>query len=60
MTNDFYYNNGEEITREEAHALTDKSGLVVADSKVDFNSELMFKGTKMGLSKDLVEETQEL
>ncbi|KKL63539.1 hypothetical protein LCGC14_2174110 [marine sediment metagenome] len=30
-TNEFYYNDGVLITREEAHALRDKSKLVVAD-----------------------------
>ena len=30
-TNEFYYNNGKEITSEEAHALRDKSQLVVSD-----------------------------
>ena len=50
MVNDFYYNKGVQITREEAHALTDKSGLVVADRAVDFSKE--FKGTKRGLAKD--------
>ena len=34
-TNEFYYNDGEEITIEEAHALTDKSKLIVADRAVD-------------------------
>ena len=43
MTNDYYYNQGKVITRDEAHALTDKSGLVVADREVDFDSE--FKDT---------------
>jgi hypothetical protein len=47
MTNDFYYNKGKLITREEAHALTDKSGLVVADRAVDFSKE--FKNTSMAL-----------
>lgn len=50
MVNDKYYNKGVEITREEAHALSDKSGLVVADRPVDFTKE--FKGTKRGLAKD--------
>ena len=50
MANDFYYNKVVLITREEAHALTDKSGLVVADRQVDFSKE--FKGTKRGLAKD--------
>lgn len=49
-TNEFYYNKGTRITSEEAHALTDKSGLVVADRAVDFAAE--FKGTKRGLEKD--------
>ena len=31
-TNEFYYNDGIAISVEEAHALTDKSKLVVADS----------------------------
>lgn len=30
-TNEFYYNDGVEVTRDEAHALTDKSKIVVAD-----------------------------
>ena len=30
-TNQYYYNDGVAITSEEAHALTDKSKLVVAD-----------------------------
>ena len=30
-TNEFYYNDGVSITRDEAHALKDKSKLVVAD-----------------------------
>ena len=30
-TNEFYYNDGVSITREEAHELTDTSKLVVAD-----------------------------
>ena len=43
MTNDNYYNKGKEITCEEAHALKDKSGIVVADREVDFDKE--FKDT---------------
>ena len=43
MVNDNYYNKGKEITKEEAHALKDKSGLVVADRVVDFTKE--FKDT---------------
>ena len=39
MVNDNYYNKGKEITSEEAHALKDKSGLVVADREVDFTKE---------------------
>ena len=50
MVNDYYYNKGKLITAEEAHKLTDKSGLVVADREVDFSKE--FKGTKLGLAKD--------
>ena len=50
MVNDYYYNKGKLITREEAHALTDKSGLVVADRQVDFSKE--FKGTKLGLEAE--------
>ena len=45
MANDFYYNKGVEITKEEAHALVDKSGIVVADREVDFTKE--FKETSM-------------
>ena len=43
MVNDKYYNKGKEITKEEAHALKDKSGIVVADRVVDFVKE--FKNT---------------
>ena len=39
MVNDYYYNKGKLITSKEAHALVDKSGLVVADRVVDFNTE---------------------
>jgi hypothetical protein len=45
MVNDFYYNKGKLISSKEAHELTDKSGLVVADRAVDFTKE--FKGTSM-------------
>ncbi len=38
-TNEFYYNNEKKITREEAHALKDKSGLVVADVEQTFEKE---------------------
>jgi hypothetical protein len=41
MTNDYYYNKGVTITAEEAHALTDKSGLVVADREVNFDTEFL-------------------
>ena len=41
MTNDFYYNKGVEITAEEAHKLTDRSGLIVADREVDFTKEFI-------------------
>ena len=41
MANEFYYNKGVEITRDEAHALKDKSGLVVADRTVDFTKEFV-------------------
>lgn len=50
MVNDHYYYKGVEITEEEAHALTDKSGLVVSDRAIDFTKE--FKGTVLGLEKD--------
>jgi len=33
-TNEFYYNEGVSITTEEAHALKDKSKLVVADNSL--------------------------
>ena len=33
-TNEFYYNDGVAITSEEAHALIDKSKLIVADREV--------------------------
>ncbi len=42
-TNEFYYNKGKAITSEQAHALKDKSGLVVADREVNFDNE--FKNT---------------
>ena len=45
MANEYYYNKGVLITSEEAHALTDKSGLVVADREIDFTKE--FKDTSM-------------
>ena len=41
MVNDHYYNRGVEITADEAHALKDKSGLVVADREVDFEAEFI-------------------
>ena len=41
MVNDNYYNKGKEITKEEAHALVDKSGIVVADREVDFTKEFL-------------------
>ena len=41
MVNDNYYNKGKEITKEEAHALVDKSGIVVADRVVDFTKEFL-------------------
>lgn len=50
MVNDYYYNKGKLITAEEAHKLTDKSGLVVSDREVDFSKE--FKGTKLGLETE--------
>jgi hypothetical protein len=50
MVNDFYYNKGKPISREEAHALSDKSGLVVSDRPVDFTKE--FKGTRLGKAED--------
>jgi hypothetical protein len=50
MGNDYYYNNGLQITSEEAHKLTDKSGLVVAGRLVNLTTE--FKGTKRGLAQD--------
>ena len=49
MVNDYYYNKGKLITAEEAHKLTDKSGLVVADRQVDFSKE--FVSTKLGLAE---------
>ena len=33
-TNEFYYNGTEKITSEEAHALIDKSKLVVSDKPI--------------------------
>lgn len=56
MVNDFYYNKGKPISMEEAHALKDKSGLVVADREVDFDKE--FVGEKHG--KEQAEPPQEL
>lgn len=49
-TNQYYYNKGKEITCKEAHALTDKSGIVVADRQVDFDKE--FVGTTMAKEAD--------
>ena len=40
-TNQYYYNKGVEITCKEAHALKDKSGIVVADREVDFEKEFL-------------------
>ena len=57
MVNDYYYNKGKQITREEAHKLTDKSGLVEADRQVDFTKE--FVSTKLGLEAEY-EPEQEL
>ena len=34
-TNEFYYDGEDSITREEAHALSDTSKLVVADRPID-------------------------
>ena len=39
VPNQFYYNNGKKITSDEAHALTDKSGLIVADKEQKFKKE---------------------
>ena len=50
-TNEFYYNKSIKLTRDEAHALRDKSGLVVADRIVDFTKE--FVNEKNG--KEVVE-----
>lgn len=33
-TNEFYYNDGKNITMEEAHALKDKSLLIVSDKEI--------------------------
>lgn len=41
MVNNYYYNKGVQITSDEAHALQDKSGLVVADREVDFDTEFV-------------------
>ena len=38
-TNEFYYNDGKKITSEEAHALKDKSGLIVSDNPIKFKEE---------------------
>ena len=34
-TNEFYYDGDTEITREEAHALSDTSKLIVSDRELD-------------------------
>jgi len=39
MVNDFYYNDGKKITMEEAHALKDKSKLIVSDKEIKFKKE---------------------
>jgi hypothetical protein len=57
MVNDFYYNKGKLISSKEAHELTDKSGLVVADRAVDFTTE--FKGTRLGKAEDFNPELAE-
>jgi hypothetical protein len=57
MVNDYYYNKGKLITAEEAHKLTDKSGLVVSDRQVDFSKE--FKGTRLGKAEDFNPELAE-
>lgn len=46
-TNEFYYNDGETITREEAHALTDRSKLVVSDnSKTKTECKVVLGGSQ--------------
>ena len=52
MVNDYYYNRGVLIIADEAHALTDKSGLVVADREVDFDTE--FIDTSQGREEEQV------
>ena len=41
-----YYNNEKEITSEKAHALVDKSGLIVSDEELKFRKEKSKKGVK--------------
>ena len=38
-TNEFYYDGTKKITSEEAHALKDKSGLIVADKEIKFEKK---------------------
>lgn len=38
-TNEFYYNGEKKITREEAHALKDKSLLIVSDNPLTFKKD---------------------
>ena len=60
MVNDHYYNDGVEITREEAHALRDKSKLIVADRVVlKAESDAILKANKITEEPIMEEEIDE-
>lgn len=42
-TNEFYYDDGKKITSEEAHALKDKSKLIVSDKAITFKKKTEVK-----------------
>ncbi len=39
MEKRYFYNNGKEITSEEAHELEDKTGIMTSDKEIKFKSE---------------------
>lgn len=44
MGNNFYYDDKKKITSEEAHALKDKSQLIVSDKELKFEKEITTPG----------------
>lgn len=38
MKKRYFYNDGKEITSEEAHALEDKSGIMTSDKPIEFKT----------------------